>query len=102
MQWTADQKRTDLWRAGIGIVVIFLVLFAVFGLAGCTSTGPSLTLAASHRGDGFVRLHQALVEKDGHECFVEYEHHSEIFKEFNEDTYDGGLLGCTVQFGDWR
>lgn len=102
IEWTAKKERTDVWRAVIVIVVTFTALFVLFGLSGCVSTGPSMTLATSHRGDGIARLHQNVYENGEHECFVEYEHHSEIFKETNEDTFDAGLVGCTIQFGDWK
>lgn len=97
--WTAKRERTDIWRAVIGILIIF---FLLLWLTGCTTQGPRMTLAASYEGDGFIRVTQPVFEKGSVNCFVEYEHHSEIFRETLEDTGDFGLVGCTKQFKQWR
>ena len=100
--WTAKRKHTDIWRAVAGIIVIFFLLLLVFGSGGCVSTGPAMTLGVSHRGDGIIHLRQNIYEQGPIQVFGEYEHHSEILKEFNEDTFDAGLVGVTYQFGDWK
>ena len=102
--WTAARSRTDVWRAVIGIVIIWIILSL---LTGCSTTGPSITLASSHNGDGLIRLKQPLYQSQivcappKHEVFIDYLHHSEIFKESNEDTYDGIHLGYTHNLGKW-
>jgi hypothetical protein len=97
--WTAQRPKSDLWRAGIGIIVIALLLFL---LTGCGTTGPSMTLATSHRGDGFIQVKQPLYQAENYELFVDYVHHSEIFREDIEDTYDGVRFGMTWNFGKWK
>ncbi len=103
--WTAKRTRTDIWRAVTGIIIIAAVLFF---LTGCGTTGPSMTLASSAHGDGFIQVKQPLYQSQivcappKHEVFIDYLHHSEIFKETNEDTYDGIRLGYTHQFGKWK
>ena len=61
-----------------------------------------MTLAASHRGDGFIQVSQPIYESENVDVFVDYLHHSEIFKEDYEDTYDGVRLGMTYKFGKWK
>jgi len=100
MQWTSRRSRTDIWRAFAGILVVALVLFL---LTGCY--GPSMTLASSNHGDGFIQVSQPIYQSSGckpkHEVFVDYLHHSEIFKERDEDVYDGARLGYTHNFDNW-
>lgn len=98
--WTAKRSRTDIWRAGIGIILITVLLLVFTGCA--TNDGPRMTLAASHEGDGFIRLTQPIYDTKNGQWFIEYEHHSEIHREFNEDTGDFGLIGYTHQFGKWK
>ena len=99
MQWTGKRSRTDVWRAGIGLVLIIVLLFVFTGCV--TDKGPRMTLATSYEGDGFIRLTQPVYEHKNVECFVEYEHHSEILNESNEDVGDFGLGGCSYQFEKW-
>lgn len=98
--WTARRKRTDLWRAGFGIIFIIVLLVLFTGCA--TQSGPQMTLAASYEGDGFIRLTQPVYDTKNGQWFVEYEHHSEIFQETLEDTGDFGLVGYRHQFGKWK
>ena len=98
--WTAKQSKTDLWRAGSGIVLIAVLLFVLTGCA--TQSGPSMTLAASYEGDGFIRVNQPFYDTKNGQWFVEYEHHSEIHHETREDTGDFGLIGYKHQFSKWR
>ena len=100
MAWTAKRKRSDLWRAAIGIVLVVVLLSLLTGCA--TDKGPRMMLGASYEGDGFIRVTQDVYEKGSVTCFVEYEHHSEIFEEANEDVGDFGILGCSKQFGSWK
>jgi len=101
--WTEHRPATDLWRAGLGIVVIFLLLI---WMTGCVA--PSMTLASSHEGDGFIQVTQPVYQSGvtctppKHEVFFDYIHHSEIFRERNEDTYDGLRLGYTYNFENWK
>lgn len=103
--WTKKRSKTDLWRAGAGIILIFVVLFI---LTGCGTTGPELTLATSHRGDGFIQVKQPLYQSSivcappRHEVFLDYLHHSEIFEESDEVVYDAARLGYTYRFGKWK
>jgi len=60
-----------------------------------------MTLASSHRGDGFIQVYQPIYESEKVDVFVDYLHHSEIFREFDEDTYDGIRFGVTYKFGKW-
>jgi len=102
--WTAARQRTDIWRAVIGIVIVAIILSL---LTGCSTTGPSMTVAASYEGDGVIVLKQPIFQSQivctppKHEVFINYLHHSEIFKETDEDTYDGIHLGYTHNFGKW-
>jgi len=102
--WTKKRGKTDLWRAGLGIVIIFGVLFL---LTACGTSGPQLTLASSYEGDGFIEVKQPIYQSSvtcappKHEWFIDAVHHSEIFEETNEDTYDGVRLGYTYSFGKW-
>lgn len=99
-KWTGERKRTDIWRAVAGIILIALILYMLTGCA--TSQGPSMTLAASYEGDGFIRVNQPIYDTKNGQWFIEYEHHSEINRETNEDTGDFGLVGYKHQFGKWR
>lgn len=107
-EWTASLPRTDVVRAIFGILVVFGALFILFGLQGCSTvpTGPSMELAISQRTDGFIRLNQNVWQSSTcnprHTAFIQYEHHSEILKETNENVYDGVLVGYKVQFGKFR
>ena len=101
--WSAKFKHTDIVRAVIGIIIVAALLFI---LTACGTTGPSMTLASSHRGDGFIQIKQPLYQSavnctPKHEVFVDYLHHSEIFKETDEVVYDGIRLGYTHNFGKW-
>lgn len=104
-EWSAGFKRTDIVRAVIGIAIIALVLFL---LTGCGTHGPSMTLAPSLSGDAFIEVRQPVYQSQvtctppKHEVFIDYLHHSEIWKESNEDTYDGVRIGYTHNFGKWR
>lgn len=104
-EWTAKRSRTDLWRAAIGILLIVLVV-SLF--TGCGTTGPSMTLATSNQGDGFIELKQPLYQSSivcappKHEVFLDYIHHSEIFEEHDEITFDRARLGYTYRFGKWK
>ncbi len=109
--WTEHRPATDLWRAGFGIVFIFVLLYF---LTGCVA--PSMTLASSHEGDGFIQVTQPVYQSyrggsggrgsectpPKHEVFFDYIHHSEIFRERNEDTYDGLRLGYKYNFENWK
>lgn len=102
--WSAGFERTDIVRAVVGIVIVFGILFF---MTGCGTTGPQMTLASSAHGDGFIEVRQPLYQSQvtcappKHEIFVDYLHHSEIFKETDEDTYDGIRIGYTHNFGKW-
>lgn len=100
MKWTGKAKRPDVVRAVIGIVVVALLLSLLTGCA--VDRGPRMMLGVSGSADGFIRLTQDVYEKDTVTCFVEYEHHSEIFKEYDEDVGDFAILGCSKQFGKWK
>lgn len=95
--WTAKRDKTDIWRASVGVILVVLIILA---LTGCAA--PRMTLAASTEGDAFIRMTQPIVQTKHGEVFIEYEHHSEIFQEFDEDTGDFVMLGYTHQFDDWR
>lgn len=107
--WTASLPRTDIWRAGFGIVIVFTLLFLIFGLQGCANvnTGPSMGIGVSHRADAFVTVSQDVWKSSEcnprHSLSIEYLHHSEIFKEGDEDVYDGGIVWFNTQFGNpWK
>lgn len=103
--WTAKRSHTDIWRAVVGIIVVAIILTA---LTACSTSGPSMTLASSHRGDGFIEVRAPIYQSritcapPKHEVFIDYLHHSEIFRETDEDTYDGVRLGYTHRFGRWK
>jgi len=105
MKWTAERTRTDIWRAVIGIIIVAVLLAF---LTGCATSGPSMTLASSAKGDGFIQISQPVYQSavtctpPKHEVFIDYLHHSEIFQETNEDVYDGIRLGYTHRFGKWK
>lgn len=103
-QWFKDVTnklpRTDLWRAGVGIVAVILLLLFLTGCA--TQSGPSMALGSSYEGDGFIRLTQPVYDTKNGQWFVEYEHHSEIFAEDHEDVGDFGIIGYRHNFGKWR
>jgi len=103
--WTSRKSRTDLWRAGAGIVIIIVILSF---LTACGTSGPALTLATSNQWDGFIQVKQPLYQSNitcappKHEVFIDYIHHSEIFEESNEITFDRARLGYTYNFGKWK
>ncbi len=103
--WLDKRPATDLWKAGVGIILIVMVLFL---LTACGTSGPRMTLASSENGDGFIEIRQPLYQSPvtctppKHEWFLDYIHHSEIFHETNEDVFDGVRVGYSHNFGKWK